>query len=84
MYADDSFTRSERSFEPHYFDTMGISEVTVPPGTVEVDVMRGFEFGFEHRKVDVSASRTSTLTMHLWPSIPYDPAEWVVATCMST
>ena len=43
MYADDSFDRSERPFEAHYFDTTGVSEITVPAGTVEVGVMRGFE-----------------------------------------
>ncbi len=48
MHADDSFDRSERPFEAHYFDTSGVSEtgaseITVPAGDVEVDVMRGFE-----------------------------------------
>ena len=47
MYADDSFDRSERPFEAHYFDTSGESEITVPAGAVEVDVMRGFENHFE-------------------------------------
>jgi len=41
MHADDSFDRSERPFEAHYFDTSGVSEITVPAGDVEVDVMRG-------------------------------------------
>ncbi len=44
MHADDSFDRSERPFEAHYFDTSGVSEITVPAGEVEVDVMRGFEY----------------------------------------
>jgi hypothetical protein len=30
MHADDSFDRSERPFEAHYFDTSGVSEITVP------------------------------------------------------
>jgi len=77
MYADDSFTRSERAFEAHYFDTLGTSEVTVPPGTVQVDVMRGFEFGFERRRVEVAEGKTSSLSVQLRPNIPYEPAEWV-------
>ena len=77
MYADDSFTRSERSFEAHYFDTNGASELTVPTGTVHVDVMRGFEYGFEQREVEVKAGSTASLKVKLGPKIPYEPAEWV-------
>jgi TolB protein len=77
MHADDSFTRSERPFEAHYFDTLGASEVTLPPGAVQVDVMRGFEFGFERRRVEVAEGKTSNLTVQLRPNIPYEPAEWV-------
>ena len=77
MQADDSFTRSERPFEAHYFDTSGTSEVTVPPGAVQVDVMRGFEFGFERRNVEVAAGKTASLTIQLHANIPYEPAEWV-------
>lgn len=77
MQADDSFTRSERAFEPHYFDTKGVSEIIVPAGSVQVDVMRGLEFGFEQRNVEVTAGKTSSLTIHMRPNIPYEPAEWV-------
>ena len=77
MYADDSFTRSERPFEAHYFDTSGVSELTVPAGAIQVDVMRGFEFGFEQHRVQVLEGGTSTLTVKLKPSIPYEPAEWI-------
>lgn len=77
MQADDSFTRSERPFEAHYFDTRGTSEITVPAGTVQVDVMRGFEYGFEQRKVEVAAGKTSSVTIQLRPNIPYEAAEWV-------
>jgi TolB protein len=77
MHADDSFTRSERPFEAHYFDTMGTSELTVPAGSVQVDVMHGFEFGFEQRRVEVTADKTLSLTIQLKPNIPYEPAEWI-------
>jgi TolB protein len=67
MYADDSFDRSERPFEAHYFDTSGESEITVPAGEVEVDVMRGFENHFEQRKVKVKADSTSSLSVRIVP-----------------
>jgi TolB protein len=77
MRADDSFTRSERPFEAHYFDTSGVSEINVPVGRVQVDVMRGFEYGFEQRQADVTEGKTSNLTVRLRANIPYEPAEWV-------
>ena len=46
-------------FEAHYFDTAGESEIAVPAGEVEVDVMHGFENHFEQRKVNVKAESTS-------------------------
>ena len=67
MYADDNFDRSERPFEAHYFDTSGVSEIMVPAGYVEVDVMRGFENHFEQHKVKVKADSTVQLTVRLRP-----------------
>jgi hypothetical protein len=67
MHADDSFDRSERPFEAHYFDTSGASEITVPAGDVEVDVMRGFENHFAQRKLEVKADSTAQLTVRLLP-----------------
>jgi TolB protein len=67
MHADDSFDRSERPFEAHYFDNAGVSEMTVPAGDVEVDVMRGFENHFERHKVEVKADGVAQLTVRLAP-----------------
>jgi len=67
MHADDSFDRSQRAFEAHYFDSSGASEITVPAGEVEVDVMRGFENHFEQRKVNVEAGGTAALTVRVVP-----------------
>jgi TolB protein len=67
MHADDSFDRSERRFEAHYFDTSGASEITVPVGSVEVDVMRGFENHFEQRKVEVKSDSTTQFTIQMVP-----------------
>lgn len=65
MQADDSFDRSERPFEAHYFGSSGVSEITAPAGDVEVDVMRGFENHFEQRKVVVRADSVAQLTVEL-------------------
>jgi TolB protein len=65
MYADDSFDRSERQFEAHYFDTAGASEIAAPAGNVEVDVMHGFENHFEQRKVEVKTDSNTQLTVRM-------------------
>ncbi|MGC1474272.1 MAG: CehA/McbA family metallohydrolase, partial [Terriglobales bacterium] len=67
MHADDSFDRSERPFEAHYFDTPGVSEITVPAGDGEIDVMRGFENHFGQRKVNVRADSTTQITVQVVP-----------------
>jgi Tol biopolymer transport system component len=53
-YADDSFARSDRAFEAHYFDINGSARLEVPAGTTSVEVMHGFEYQFERQIVDVA------------------------------
>ena len=65
MHADDNFVRSERPFEAHYFHTAGKAELTVPAGGVDVEVMKGFEYRIEKRKVRVAADHTTNLTVRL-------------------
>jgi len=65
MEADDSFDRKERPFEAHYFDTNGVSSITVPAGKVQVGVMRGNEYRFEQLSVEVVAGKTSEATVRL-------------------
>lgn len=78
MHADDSFDRSERPMEAHYFDTAGTSEITVPAGTVHVGVMRGFEYQFEERSVEVVAGKTSEVAFRLRPiEMPSSGTRWV-------
>jgi TolB protein len=67
MHADDSFDRAERPFEARYFDTRGTSEITVPAGNIHVGVMRGFEYEFEERKVEVVAENETEVTIQLRP-----------------
>jgi TolB protein len=79
MHADDNFVRSERPFEAHYFHTAGVSRVTVPAGTVNLGVMKGFEYAFEQQSVKISTAQNAEVTIHLRPlKIPQDPARhWV-------
>ena len=67
MRADDSFVRAERPFEAHYFHTAGNAELTLPAGNAEVEVMKGFEYGFERKSLSVTAGQQSTLTVRLQP-----------------
>jgi Tol biopolymer transport system component len=79
IHGDDRFVRAERPFEAHYFHTSGTSELTVPAGRVDVEVMKGFEYRFEKKNVLIAAGRRSSLTVYLQPlSLPRDPrSQWV-------
>jgi TolB protein len=79
MHADDRFVRAERPFEAHYFHASGTSELTVPAGRVDVEVMKGFEYRFEKKNVLIAAGRRSSLTVYLQPlNLPRDPrSQWV-------
>jgi TolB protein len=79
MHADDSFVRSERPFEAHYFHTAGVSQLTLPAGTAHVTLMKGFEYEVEQYNVTISSSQNAELTVHLRPlKIPHDAnRHWV-------
>ena len=65
MHADDSFDRSERGFEAHYFHTTGKADISVPAGRVTVEVMKGFEHRFERETIEVKAGQTRPVTVQL-------------------
>ena len=67
MHADDSYDRSQSSFEAHYFHTAGAAEVEVPAGRVTVDVMRGFEHRLASQSVEVKAGQTTPMNIRLQP-----------------
>ena len=79
MHADDGFLRSERTFEVRYFHTRGESELTVPAGTVEVEVMKGFEYQVERHSVTVEAGSADRLVVRLQPlpALPAAAGRWV-------
>jgi TolB protein len=65
MHADDNFVRAERTFEAHYFHTSGRADVTVPAGSVDVEVMKGFEYRVEKKTVQIAAEQTTNLNVAL-------------------
>jgi TolB protein len=79
MQADDSFVRSERPFEAHYFDVLGKAILEVPPGNIRVEAMRGFEYRAAAQTVHVAADESAKLTIRLQPlKVPQDPRfRWV-------
>lgn len=55
--ADDGYDRHERNFEAHYFDSETIvSEIEVPEGKLTIDVMKGFTYGLQTRKIETGPS----------------------------
>jgi len=79
MHADDNFNRAERPYEAHYFHTTGSSEVSVPAGRAEIEVMKGFEFQFEKRSLNLTPDQQAKITIQLVPlASPDTPrSHWV-------
>jgi len=79
MHADDSFDRTERRFEAHYFHTTGKGKLTVPAGRVTLEVMKGFEHRVERQTIGVKAGQTAQVTTRLRKlALPAEPqSQWV-------
>jgi TolB protein len=78
IHADDSFVRSERPFEAHYFHTTGKSEITVPVGKISIEVLKGFEHKFEKLEVSVRDGEQKTVRVQLkMLALPPDATKWM-------
>ncbi|MGO9650359.1 MAG: CehA/McbA family metallohydrolase [Terriglobales bacterium] len=79
MHADDSFARSERPFEAHYFHSNGAVLLDVPAGKVTVEVLKGFEYRFEQRTVEIRPGQQAGAVIKLSPlQIPAEAhSRWV-------
>ena len=79
MQADDSFDRSERSFEAHYFESDGTATIEVPTGAVTIGVMKGFEYEFAQQQVDVKDGKIDEVRVQLRKiAVPQgDGSHWV-------
>lgn len=65
MQADDSFDRSQRPFEAHYFGVEGNALLDVPAGRATVEVMKGFEYRPQSVTVAITKNQESKLIIRL-------------------
>jgi len=79
MRADDAFDRSERPFESHYVETSGDENFAAPAGKVELEVMKGFEYGVQRPSVEVKAGIQQQVVVRLsrLPSVHPEGERWV-------
>jgi hypothetical protein len=79
MHADDSFDRSERPFEAHYFESNGDANIEVPAGPVMVGVMKGFEYEFQQKQIEVKEDKRADVQIRLKKiAVPEDQGfRWV-------
>jgi TolB protein len=79
MQADDSFDRSERPFEAHYFESDGTATIEVPTGAVTIGVMKGFEYEFAQKQVDDKDDKIDEVRVQLKKiAVPQDAgSHWV-------
>jgi TolB protein len=79
MRADDAFDRSERAFETHYVETSGDENFAAPAGKVELEVMKGFEYGVQRPNVEVKAGIQQQVVVRLsrLPAIHPEGERWV-------
>jgi Tol biopolymer transport system component len=77
VHGDEAFDRRERPFEAHYFHTRGVAELQIGLGAVDVEVMKGFQYGVHRQRVETDSSsaggRPVTLTVRL-PSLAFAPS----------
>jgi TolB protein len=78
-HADDAFDRRQRKVEYGYFHTRGSSTVTVPAGTLNVEVSRGPEYRVFRRSVTIPADSTTSLQVRLDRLIDLPAAGWYSA-----
>jgi hypothetical protein len=65
LHADDSFVRAERPLEAHYFHANGSALFDVPAGKLSIEVMKGFEYRFEQRTVEITPNQRTGTTVKL-------------------
>ncbi len=63
--ADDNFDRAERKFEYTYFHSAGEATLSVPAGTLTVEVTKGLEYRRVRKAVDVAPGVTVALDVPL-------------------
>jgi hypothetical protein len=77
--ADDAFDRSEGAFEAHYVETTGDENFAAPAGKVELEVMKGFEYGVQRPSVEVKPGIQQQVVVRLsrLPAVHPEGERWV-------
>jgi TolB protein len=75
-HADDGFDRRERRFEYGYFHTAGSSTITVPAGTISLEVSRGPEYRVSRRTVKVPAGSAAVVKIPIERMVNLPAAGW--------
>jgi TolB protein len=76
LHADDGFDRRERSYEYGYFHTDGSALLTVPTGTVSVEVSHGPEYQVARRSVKIAPGTTASVRVRLERLADFPAAGW--------
>jgi TolB protein len=63
--ADDNFDRAERKFEYSYFHSQGEATLSVPAGSLTVEVTKGLEYRLVRKSVDIAPGATVALDVPL-------------------
>lgn len=78
VHADDSYDRFQSKFEPHYFHSSGKSEVTVPVGKLQIDVMKGYEHEFVQTEAEIQPDQERSVIVKLkYLDLPADWNRWI-------
>jgi len=79
IHADDNFERQERKEEAHYFHAQKAVVVAVPPGVIQIEAMKGFEFSVVGESVNVAAGNPAAPRDVRLTLTPFEPfaATWV-------
>ena len=65
IHGDDGYDRAERPFEAHYFHSRGEEDLYLPPGKIEINVLRGASFARSF--VDVKPQQPVDATLVIAP-----------------
>jgi TolB protein len=75
-HADDGFDRRERKLEYGYFHSSGSSTVTVPAGSITLEVSHGPEYRVVRRTVSVASDSTTLVRVALERLVDLPAAGW--------
>jgi TolB protein len=75
-HADDGFDRSDRKFEYGYFHISGAATVTVPAGTIRLEVSHGPEYRVSRRTLSIPRNSSQVIRVGLERLADLPSAGW--------